>query len=88
MQLPENDTDTRIELKKLSAEEEKHLQEELREKAWRDSVDRYEGAFEKGRRLGIQEIVKDMYKDGIVPEKIAKYLRLDLSDVKGSLNIQ
>ena len=56
MQLAEHDSGVHsacMVLKELSADEETCLQAEMREKAWRDEVDRLEGAMEKGVRKGI-----------------------------------
>ncbi len=83
-------------LKALSADEQTRLEAEIREKAWRDEMDRLDGAKAQGisigREQGIQErdqqIVKNMYEDGLTPEIIAKYLRLDISNVKRYLNLQ
>ncbi len=56
MQIAEHDPGVRsacMVLKDLSADEEMRLQAEMREKAWRDEIDRFEGAMKKGREEGI-----------------------------------
>ncbi len=91
MQVAEHDAGVRsacMALKDLSADEQTRLAAEMREKAWRDEMDRLDGAKAKGRTERDQEHVKNMYEDGLAPDQIAKYLRLDLSNVKGILNIQ
>ena len=91
MQVAEHDAGVRsacMVLKDLSADEQTRLAAEMREKAWRDEMDRLDGAKATGRTERDQEHVKNMYEDGLAPDQIAKYLRLDLSDVKRILNIQ
>ena len=80
-------------LKDLSADEKPRLEAEMREKAWRDEMDRLDGATEKGigigREQGIgigreqrdQEHVKSMHANGFSSEQIAQYLCLDLNFV-------
>ncbi|MBR3663408.1 MAG: hypothetical protein IKN64_01990 [Desulfovibrio sp.] len=87
MQVAEHDAGVRsacMVLKDLSADEQTRLAAEMREKAWRDEMDRLDGVIAKTN----SEHVKNMYEDGLAPDQIAKYLRLNLSDVKGILNIQ
>ena len=57
MQLAEHDAGVRsacMVLKDLSADEQTRLAAEMREKAWRDEMDRLEGAVKKG--IGIGEL--------------------------------
>ena len=80
-------------LKDLSGDEKIRLEAEMREKAWRDEMDRLDGATEKGigigREQGIgigreqrdQEHVKSMHANGFSSEQIAQYLCLDLNFV-------
>ena len=44
---------TRIELKDLSTDEQIRLEAAMREKAWRDEMDRLDGAMEKWISIGI-----------------------------------
>ena len=91
MQLAEHDAGVRsacMVLKDLSADEQTRLEAEAREKAWRDEMDRLDGAIAKGRKERDCENVRNMHEDGLTPEQIAKYLRLDIDSVKGILNIQ
>ena len=58
MQVAEHDSGVHsacMVLKELSADEKTRLQAEMREKAWRDEVDRLEGAMEKGVRIGKEQ---------------------------------
>lgn len=88
MQLAEHDAGVRsacMLLKELSADERTRLEAEMREKAWRDEMDRYDTALaegiEKGREQERGENVRNMHEDGLSPEQIAKHLRLDLGAV-------
>ena len=91
-----NVRDACIELKKLSADEKAHLEAEMLEKAWRDEMDRLDGAIEKGIGIGRkqgrdqmkQENVTNMYADGLPPEQIARYLRMDVNAVTKILSLQ
>ena len=79
-------------LKDLSADEKTRLEAEMREKAWRDEMDRLDGATEKGIGIGREqrdrEHVKNMYADGLPPEQIARYLRMDVRTVTKILSLQ
>lgn len=79
-------------LKDLSADEKTRLEAEMREKAWRDEMDRLDGATEKGIGIGREqrdrEHVKNMYADGLTPEQIARYLRMDVRTVTKILSLQ
>ena len=78
--------------KELSADERTRLEAEMREKAWRDEMDRYDTALAEGIEKGIEkrdsDHVKSMNEDGFKPEQIAKHLRLHLGSVKKILSIK
>ena len=87
-------------LKELSADEKTRLEAEMREKAWRDEMDRLDGAMEKGREEGReqgreegreqreQEIATNMSAGGLPPEQIARYLGMDVNAVTKILSLQ
>ncbi len=77
MQIAEHDPGVRsacMVLKDLSADEEMRLQAEMREKAWRDEMDRLDGAMEKGREQGIdigkKSVAKNLLRMNIPIERI------------------
>ena len=105
MQLAEQNAGVRsacMVLKELSADKRTRLEAEQREKAWRDEMDRIDGAREEGIQIGKeigQEIgekegsrkkewivLKNMRKDGCSLEKMAEYIELDIETVKKLLN--
>ena len=105
MQLAEQNAGVRsacIVRKELSADKRTRLEAEQREKAWRDEMDRIDGAREEGIQIGKeigQEIgekegsrkkewivLKNMRKDGCSLEKMAEYIELDIETVKKLLN--
>ena len=68
MQIAEHDPGVRsacMVLKDLSADEEMRLQAEMREKAWRDEMDRLDGAREKGREEGREQCIGIGREQGI-----------------------
>ena len=93
MQFAEQNANVRTEcmvLKDPSIDEQTRLEAERREKAWRDEMDRLDGAKNAGigREQRDQENVTNMYADGLSPEQIARYLRINLSTVTKILNLQ
>ena len=73
MQIAEHDPGVRsacMVLKDLSADEEMRLQAEMREKAWRDEMDRLDGAREKGIDIGKKSVAKNLLRMNIPIERI------------------
>ena len=92
MQLAEQNAEVRsacMVLKELSADKRTRLEAEQREKAWRDEMDRIDGAREEGIQIGEKEgarkkewiVLKNMQKDGCSLEKMAKYIEVDIETV-------
>lgn len=82
--------------KELSADDAARLEAQMREKAWRDEMDRLDGAIAKGRKEGIEEgrnqketeIITNMFSKGVPITQIADLLNLEVSSVKKILQIQ
>ncbi len=73
MQIAEHDPGVRsacMVLKDLSADEEMRLQAEMREKAWRDEMDRLDGAREQGIGIGKKSVAKNLLRMNIPIERI------------------
>ena len=91
MQLAEMDSgvhDACAILKELSADEKARLEAQMREKAWRDEMDRLDGAIAKGRNQRDIENVTNMHSKGVPIAQIADFLSMDVSSVKKILRIQ
>lgn len=73
-------------LKDLSQDEELRRQAEYREKAWRDEIDRLEGAraegIEQGKLLKNIEVFKNLKSMGMEINKIKQVLNLSESEFK------
>ena len=57
-------------LQDISSDEEMRRQAEYRDKAWRDEIDRLEGAREEGIKQGKEEGIKGGIKGGIKEGKL------------------
>jgi len=73
-------------LEYLSSNEEMIRLYELREKAIHDEITRMNGAREEGRKEGKLEDAKEMLKEGISIERIAKITKLPVEEIKKLLN--
>lgn len=84
--------DACVVLKELSADDQARLEAQMRKKAWRDEMDRLDGAIEKGRQEGRNqrdiENVKNMYSKGLSITQIADYLDMNVNAVEKILSIQ
>ena len=71
-------------LKKLSADEEKRLEYEARQKVIRDHNSFMKSAEKRGLQQGIQYILKalELKKQNLSAEQIAEELQISLNDVK------
>ena len=77
--------DASVVLKALSADEKMRMEAEDRLKAWRDEMDRLDGARNEGREEGIDigrnDIALTMLKAGEPLEKIVAYTKLTLDAI-------
>ena len=88
MQLAEHDPGVRsacMVLKDLSADEETRLQAEMREKAWRDEMDRLEGAIGLGREQGIglgkKEVARNLLRMNLPLDQISEATGLTREEI-------
>ena len=79
MQIAEHDPGVRsacMVLKDLSADEEMRLQAEMREKAWRDEMDRLDGAREQGIGIGREQGI-DIGKKSVAKNLLRMNIPID-----------
>ena len=69
------------ELKKLSLDDQKRLEYELRQKAIRDYNSQMKSAREDGRHDALYELIGKKLEKGISPEDIAEFFELELDEV-------
>ena len=82
-------------LKELSADDAARLEAQMREKAWRDEMDRLDGAIAKGRKEGLEEGMfkakredaLSMLQEGLSIEMIERITKLPIAEIK-KLNAQ
>ena len=78
------------ELKKLSLDDQKRLEYELRQKAIRDYNSQMNRAMrrgkeigeEQGRRNALRELIGKKLEKGMLPEDIAEFFELELDEVR------
>lgn len=73
-------------LKKLSLDEQKRLEYEVRQKAIRDYNSQMKSAErrgeKRGKQLALKELVRKKIEAGKSPEEIAEFMELDLSEIE------
>ena len=70
------------ELKKLSLDDQKRLEYELRQKAIRDYNSQMKSAREDGRHDALRELIGKKLEKGMLPEDIAELFELELDEVR------
>ena len=70
------------ELKKLSLDDQKRLEYELRQKAIRDYNSQMKSAREDGRHDALRELIGKKLEKGMSPEDIAELFELELDEVR------
>ena len=70
------------ELKKLSLDDQKRLEYELRQKAIRDYNSQMKSAREDGRLDALRELIGKKLEKGMSPEDIAELFELELDEVR------
>ena len=70
------------ELKKLSLDDQKRLEYELRQKAIRDYNSQMKSAREDGRLDALRELIGKKLEKGMSPEDIAEFFELELEEVR------